>query len=47
MFNPYLYGNITNDSFEDIMNGKKRKEFLASQKNHYYCKNCACLGDTG
>jgi MoaA/NifB/PqqE/SkfB family radical SAM enzyme len=47
MFNPYVYGNITNDSFEDIMNGKKRKEFLTSHKNHYYCKNCACLGDTG
>lgn len=46
MFNLYVYGNITNDSFEDIMNGKKRKEFLASHKNHYYCKNCACLGDT-
>lgn len=46
MFNPYVYGNISSNSFEEIMSGRKRKEFLTGHKNYYYCKNCACLGGT-
>jgi len=44
MFNPYIYGNIKNESFENIWKGQKRIEFIKNHKSHYYCKNCANLG---
>lgn len=44
MFNPYVYGNIFDQSLEEIWNGKERANFLRSYKNHYYCQNCANLG---
>lgn len=44
MFNPYVYGNIFSQSLEEIWNGDQRLDFLASHKDHYYCKNCANLG---
>jgi MoaA/NifB/PqqE/SkfB family radical SAM enzyme len=44
MFNPYVYGNIFNQSLDKIWNGKNREEFLVSHKSFYYCKNCAFIG---
>lgn len=44
MFNPYVYGNIFNQSLDEIWNGKQRLDFLTSHKEHYYCNNCANLG---
>jgi len=44
MFNPYKYGNIFENSLDEIWEGKKRKYFLKNYKSHYYCKNCANLG---
>jgi len=44
MFNPYKYGNIFENSLDEIWEGKERKYFLKNYKSHYYCKNCANLG---
>jgi len=44
MFNPYIYGNISDKSLEEILNGKPRDDFLKHHKTHFYCQNCACLG---
>ncbi|MDO4729462.1 MAG: SPASM domain-containing protein [Bacteroidota bacterium] len=44
MFNPYIYGNIFKNSLSEIWSSQKRLDFLASHKNHYYCKNCSNLG---
>jgi MoaA/NifB/PqqE/SkfB family radical SAM enzyme len=44
MFNPYIYGNVFDQSLEEIWHGKARNDFLSSHKEHYYCKNCANLG---
>ncbi len=44
MFNPYVYGNIFEESIDHIWSGKKRLDFLTSHKSHYYCSNCANLG---
>ncbi len=44
MFNPYVYGNISNQSLNEIWNSQERLDFLAFHKNHYYCQNCANLG---
>jgi len=44
MFNPYVYGNISKQSLNEIWNGKERALFLNSHKNYYYCQNCANLG---
>ncbi|MCR9290642.1 MAG: radical SAM protein [Bacteroidetes bacterium] len=44
MFNPYVYGNIKEQSLKEIWEGNKRKDFLKSHKYHYYCNNCANLG---
>jgi len=44
MFNPYIYGNIKEQSLKGIWEGKKRKDFLTSHRHHYYCNNCANLG---
>ena len=44
MFNPYVYGNIFNQSLNEIWNGQERLDFLISHKSHYYCQNCANLG---
>jgi radical SAM protein with 4Fe4S-binding SPASM domain len=44
MFNPYEYGNIFNESLDEIWEGNKRKAFLRDHRSHYYCKNCANLG---
>ena len=43
MFNPYVFGNIFEQNFDDIMNGEKRKWFVNNHKEYYYCNNCACL----
>ena len=43
MFNPYVYGNIHNESIEEILGGEKRKWFEKNHKSYYYCNNCACL----
>ena len=45
MFNPYVYGNILEQELSEIWKGKKRMDFLASHKYHYYCNNCANLGN--
>ena len=44
MFNPYIYGNIFNQSLSEIWESKERKVFLRSHKCYYYCQNCANLG---
>jgi len=44
MFNPYVYGNILEQSLAEIWEGQKRLDFLTSHKYHYYCNNCANLG---
>ena len=44
MFNPYIYGNLFNDSIEKILNNNQTTSFKKDYKNYYYCKNCACLG---
>lgn len=44
MFNPYIYGNINNESLDNILNGTKRKQFIKKYKLYYYCMNCACMG---
>jgi MoaA/NifB/PqqE/SkfB family radical SAM enzyme len=44
MFNPYIYGNIFNQSLSEIWESEERKAFLNSHKSHYYCQNCANLG---
>lgn len=44
MFNPYVYGNVFDQSLSEIWQGDKRSNFLNSYKDHYYCKNCANLG---
>jgi MoaA/NifB/PqqE/SkfB family radical SAM enzyme len=44
MFNPYIYGNIFNQSLNEIWESKERKVFLLSHKCNYYCQNCANLG---
>jgi MoaA/NifB/PqqE/SkfB family radical SAM enzyme len=44
MFNPYNYGNIFNQSLNEIWEGEERKIFLSSHKCYYYCQNCANLG---
>ena len=44
MFNPYVYGNVFEQSLEEIWKGDARTNFLASHKDYYYCKNCANLG---
>jgi len=46
MFNPYVYGNIIENSLEDIMSGDLRLDFINNHGSHYYCRNCACLGGT-
>jgi len=43
MFNPYVYGNINEDTIENIMKGDKYRWFIANHKEYYYCENCACL----
>ena len=44
MFNPYIYGNIFNQSLSEIWESEERKVFLRSHKRYYYCQNCANLG---
>ena len=44
MFNPYIYGNLTESSLEDIILGLKYSNFKRLYKKHYYCNNCANLG---
>ncbi len=44
MFNPYIYGNIFNQSLNEIWGSEERKMFLSSHKCYYYCQNCANLG---
>jgi len=44
MFNPYVFGNLVTDDIKTILNGKERKVFLSGHKEHYYCRNCACMG---
>ena len=44
MFNPYVYGNLSDSSLDEIMAGVKYSNFKHLYKNHYYCKNCANLG---
>lgn len=44
MFNPYVFGNIFNQSLDEIWNGKQHLDFLTFYSNCYYCKNCANLG---
>jgi MoaA/NifB/PqqE/SkfB family radical SAM enzyme len=45
MFNPFVYGNIIKSDIKTIMSCEERLEFVANYKNHYYCKNCACVGN--
>ena len=44
MFNPYLYGNIFNQTLKEIWNSPQRIDFLNSHKNYYYCQNCSNIG---
>jgi len=44
MFNPYIYGNLFNQSLGEIWHSKERENFLTSHNEYYYCKNCANLG---
>ena len=44
MFNPYIYGNIFEQSLNDIWTDSYRLNFLRDYRGHYYCKNCANLG---
>ncbi len=45
MFNPYVFGNLHNNTIDEILAGKARQDFVRAHKEFYYCKNCACLGD--
>ncbi|MCC6836976.1 MAG: SPASM domain-containing protein [Bacteroidia bacterium] len=44
MFNPYVYGNVFEQSLDEIWHGEQRTSFLNSHKDYYYCQNCANLG---
>jgi MoaA/NifB/PqqE/SkfB family radical SAM enzyme len=44
MFNPYVYGNLSTSTLEEILLGAKYANFKKLYKVHYYCKNCANLG---
>ena len=46
MFNPYVYGNILEESLAQIRSGSSYRWFSENHKTHYYCANCACLGGT-
>jgi len=46
MFNPYVYGNILEETLDQIRSGTSYRWFAESHKTHYYCANCACLGGT-
>jgi len=46
MFNPYVYGNLLEQSLDDIRKGERFLWFRDHHKDHYYCANCACLGGT-
>ena len=43
MFNPFVYGNIINDSIYNILSDKESTWFKENHKKYYYCKNCACI----
>ena len=43
MFNPWLFGNLLEESLEHILNGERRAAFLAAQSSDEFCKNCACM----
>lgn len=40
MFNPYVLGNIYENSLEEIWNSIKRKEFTRNYRENYYCQKC-------
>lgn len=44
MFNPYKYGNILNNSIEEIVKSAAYLNFKKEYKQCKYCKNCANLG---
>ena len=44
MFNPYKYGNLSEDTLDNILTDVKYTNFKKLYKEHYYCKNCANLG---
>jgi len=44
MFNPYVYGNVFDQSLNEIWDCDERNTFLRSHKSYYYCQNCANLG---
>lgn len=44
MFNPYVYGNLSESTLDEILAGVKYANFKKLYKAHYYCKNCANLG---
>lgn len=44
MFNPYVYGNLSESTLDEILAGVKYTSFKKLYKAHYYCKNCANLG---
>ena len=46
MFNPYVYGNILEESLASIRDGERFRWFSENHKSHSYCSNCACLGGT-
>lgn len=44
MFNPYVYGNLSKSTLDEILSSVKYTNFKKLYKVHYYCKNCANLG---
>lgn len=46
MFNPYVYGSLVHENLVSLRSGDKFRWFKENHKEHYYCSNCACLGET-
>ena len=44
MFNPYVYGNLSKSTLDEILSSVKYTNFKTLYKVHYSCKNCANLG---
>lgn len=43
MFNPFVYGNILEQDYADILSGRRAAEFRATRAKSPYCQNCAWM----
>lgn len=44
MFNPYVLGNLKENSLAEILESWKFSAFKRNHKGHYYCRSCANMG---